>query len=183
MEEINIEKKKISFEIQEPSVELKDSFLSALKEYHQEGRNLDQDEKEIENNFSTFVQHFKDESLGKNLKPEYVPQTTYWIADKDGYAGRVSIRHELNENLLKIGGHIGYEVRPSKRGLGYGSKALELALSKARSLGLEKVLLTCISTNIASKKIIEANGGVLENEVHGEEGEPSRLRFWIKISK
>jgi predicted acetyltransferase len=183
MEEINMEKKKITCEIQEPSVELKDSFLAALKEYHQEGRNLDQNEEEIANNFPVFIQHFKDESLGINLKKDYVPQTVYWIVDKDGYAGRISVRHELNEYLLKFGGHIGYEVRPSKRGLGYGTKALELALAKARALGLQKVLLTCDSTNAASRKIIEANGGILENEIARGDGKSTTLRFWIKISE
>jgi predicted acetyltransferase len=153
--------------------------LSALREYHQEGRNLDLNEKEIEKDFPKFIQHFKDEIIGKNLKPGYVSQTVYWVVDKDGYAGRVSLRHELNDSLLKEGGHIGYEIRPSKRGQGYGNKALELVLPKARELGLEKVLVTCDSTNIASRKIIEANGGVLENKIPSEDGKSSKLIFWI----
>lgn len=178
----NIEKKKIVCEIQEPSIDLKDSFLDALKEYHQEGRNLHLNEEEIEKNFPAFIQHFKDESLGKNLKEGRVPQTVYWITDKDGYAGRISMRHSLNENLCKFGGHIGYEIRPSKRGMGYAKKALELILPKARALGLDKVLITCNETNIASKKIIEANGGVFEKEIPDIEGRPNKLRYWIKLS-
>lgn len=168
-------------EISEPSIKIKDSFLKALEEYHQEGRNLDQDRNEIENNFSALIQQFKDESLGLNLKPGRVPETTYWIVDEDGYVGRISIRHFLNDHLLQVGGHIGYDVRPSKRGNGYGSIALRKILPKARELGLDKVLLTCDSTNIAAKKIIETNGGLLENEISGEDGKPAKLRYWIKM--
>jgi predicted acetyltransferase len=181
MEDVNMEKKKVTCEITEPSVALKDSFLSAIKEYQLEGRVLDEGITDPGNDFAVFVQHLKDESQGKNMKPGRVAQTTYWMVDKDGYAGRISIRHELNENLLKLGGHIGYGVRLSKRGLGYGNKALELVLPKARALGLKRVLLTCDSTNTASKKIIEANGGVLENEVSSEEGKPTKLRYWIEL--
>ncbi len=172
-------------EITEPSVSLKDSYLSTLEEYSREGKNLDEGVREIKEefggDFAKYIQHLKDESQGKNMKPGRVSQTTYWIVDKDGYAGRISIRHKLNDNLIKLGGHIGYGIRPSKRRLGYGKKALELALPKARALGIKKVLLTCNSTNIGSKKIIETNGGILENEVIGEEGKPNILRYWIEV--
>ena len=180
MKENSLEEKQ-NCEIEEPSVKYKESFLSALKEYHEEKRNLDKDEKEIGDDFTKFIQHLKDVSQGINMKPGWVPENTYWIVDKDGYAGRVSLRHELTDKLLNFGGHIGYEVRPSKRGHGYGTKALELVLPKARALGLKRVLITCHSTNIGSRKIIEANGGVLENEIPGEDGGPSRLRFWIEL--
>jgi predicted acetyltransferase len=33
--------------------------------------------------------------------------------------------------------------------------------------------VTCDVTNIASRKVIEANGGVLEDERHG------KLRYWV----
>lgn len=177
MQYTNTEKIKII----EPSLEYKDSFLRALEEYKSEGKELDEGIADTGNDFASFVQYLNDESKGLNIKPGRVPQTTYWIVDEDGYAGRVSVRHELNENLLKVGGHIGYGVIPSKRGRGYGKRALELILPKARELGLKKVLLTCDSTNTPSKKIIEACGGILENEVPGEEGKPSKLRYWINL--
>lgn len=175
------EEKEINPEIQEPSVLYKDSYLSALKEFHEEGRDLDIKEEEIEKNFPNFINHLKEESKGLNLKPGYVPQTVYWVTDNADYIGRISIRHSLTDSLLKVGGHIGYEIRPSKRGLGYGTKALELVLPQAKAMGLDKVLLTCDSTNIGSKKIIEANGGIFENEVEGEKGKPSKLRYWINL--
>ena len=149
---------------------------------HAKGEQIeDYNEVVVASDFAKFVQGFKDESLSINMRPGRVPQTTYWMIDAGGYAGRISIRHVLNENLLKLGGHIGYSVRPTKRGLGYGKTALRIVLPKAKALGITKALLTCDATNIASKKIIEGNGGVLENEVPGEAGKPNKLRYWITL--
>jgi len=65
--------------------------------------------------------------------------------------------------------------------LGYGNKVLGLALYKAKELGINKVLLTCDSTNTASRKVIEKNGGVLQDEIIIEQDKPTKLRFWIEI--
>jgi predicted acetyltransferase len=50
---------------------------------------------------------------------------------------------------------------------------LAAALPVARSLGIDPALLTCDADNIASRKVIEANGGVLEDSRHG------KLRYWV----
>src|SRR3989344_8456793 len=84
---------------------------------------------------------------------------------RNQYIGRLSIRHKLNDHLLKIGGHIGYDIRPSKRSRGYGTAILRLGLPKAKELRIERALLTCNENNIASLKIIEKAGGVLESKV------------------
>lgn len=51
-----------------------------------------------------------------------------------------------------------------------------------QALGITKVLVTCNANNIGSKKIIEANGGVLENAVEMGEGKPMKLRYWISLT-
>jgi predicted acetyltransferase len=52
---------------------------------------------------------------------------------------------------------------------------LALALAYCRDdLGVDDVLVTCPDTNVASRKVIEANGGVLENVVEGER------RYWFR---
>lgn len=93
----------------------------------------------------------------------------------------MSIRHHLTEELQIYGGHIGYEISPSMRNKGYGKKILAIGLVEAKKIGLSKVLLTCDVNNVPSKKIIEHNGGKLENivDVSGVLGK--RMRFWIDI--
>jgi len=114
-----------------------------------------------------------DESLGVNIKPDRVPQTTYWFFVDDKPVGFIKVRHYLNDRLKEIGGHIGYTIAPEFRGKGYATKMLELALIEAKKLGIDKVRLTCYSSNVVSRRVIEKNGGILEGEKEGS------LRFWV----
>jgi predicted acetyltransferase len=169
-----------------PSSRYEASFIEAVEAYQKED-GIDRLDiyqlnlQYLKDNFQEYVKKLISESEGKNLPEGYVPQTTLWLIDRDEFIGRVSIRHELTEQLLKVGGHIGYDIRPSKRKMGYGKKILEMALPEAKKLGIEKVLVTCNETNIGSKKIIEENGGVLENIVEMGERKPRKLRYWIKL--
>jgi predicted acetyltransferase len=64
-----------------------------------------------------------------------------------------------------------------------GKKMLALALKKCRVFGIEKILVTCDKTNIASAKTAKTairNGGVLENEITDENGNILQ-RYWIAI--
>ena len=76
----------------------------------------------------------------------------WWMVDGDEFVGFLAIRHDLTEFLLDEGGHIGYGVRPSRRREGHATRALELALVRAREIGLDRVLLTCDETNTASRR-------------------------------
>lgn len=167
----------------EPSESYKDSCLEALRESHAEGWRLELDIGEVSADFGGFVQRLLSETDRSKLKPGLVPQTVLWLIDDGEYIGRLSIRHELNESLRRHGGHIGYEIRPSKRRQGYGTTILKLGLEKAKELGLHKVLLTCNSRNIGSRRIIEHNGGVLEDEIDIEVNGMMvpHLRYWIDI--
>lgn len=169
-------------ELVNPSIKYKTSYLQALKEYQAEGRHMEYDPKLLEKDFQSFVNMLIGFSEGKNLPAGYVPSTKYWLVDNGEFIGNVSIRHVLNDTLLKFGGHIGYDIRPSKRRMGYGKNILKLALPKAKELELGKVLITCDETNIGSRKIIETNGGILENELLIEEGKPKKRRYWITLT-
>jgi predicted acetyltransferase len=171
-----------------PSLRYKESFLDTLEEYKSEKSNSLLDSPslhipELRSNFELYLKKLLDDADGKNLPQGYVAQTVYWLIDGEEFIGRVDIRHSLTESLLREGGHIGYNIRPSKRNQGYGKKLLSLVLPKAKELGITKVLVTCDETNIASKKIIEANGGVFENSVELKEGKPKKLRYWIDLIK
>ncbi|MBU1901633.1 GNAT family N-acetyltransferase [Patescibacteria group bacterium] len=117
-----------------------------------------------------YIKVTKDYSKGKNLPDYWVTADTYWLIDNNQIVGHVNVRHKLSDNLKKRGGHIGYAIRPSVRKKGYGTKILQLALLKAKKLGLKEVLITCDDANTASQKIIERNKGVLQDiiEVDGK---------------
>jgi predicted acetyltransferase len=97
----------------------------------------------------------------------------WWVNDQE-YLGRITIRHRLTDALREEGGHIGYDVRPSARHRGHATAMLAAALPVARGLGIGQALLICDPDNTASRKVIEANGGVLDDK-HGD-----RLRYWVR---
>ena len=125
-----------------------------------------------------YIERVSSASRDQDLPVGKVP-STFLVAENDGQiVGRVSIRHELNEYLQQRGGHIGFGIRPEFRGQGFATVILLEALEIASGLGIEKVLVTCDDTNIASRTVIEKCGGVLENIVDLENVEKFR-RYWI----
>lgn len=166
-----------------PSKQYKDTYLEALQEEVQaEGDGMAHKIQNIAADFDGFLQRLSDMERGINIPPHLVPASSFWLIDNGEYIGSLNLRHELNDHLLHFGGHIGYDIRPSKRRKGYGKEILRLGLEKARERGLRRVLVTCDETNIGSRKIIEANGGVFENAVTQEGSPVKKLRFWIDIS-
>lgn len=113
------------------------------------------------------------------LPPSFSPQTTYAAIEGDKLVGLINIRWELVPVLLEMGGLIGYTIRPSERGKGYGTEMLRLALKEMTSF--DKVLVTCKDSNIASRRVIEKNNGVLENSFYDKDSGYTFLRYWIEI--
>lgn len=103
----------------------------------------------------------------RSLKPNRVGADYYWLVDdeKDYFIGEVVVRHSLTESLLRYGGHIGYGVRFSEWGRGYGTLMLKIALEKAKAMGITRVLVTCDDDNPASSGVIEKNGMLLQDKV------------------
>lgn len=124
--------------------------------------------------FAAFTQRLHDLAFPDTPRPKgIVPMTTLWWVEGDEYLGRLSIRHELTDWLLQFGGHIGYVVRPSARRQGHASAMLAASLPIARGLGIDPALLTCDDTNAGSRRVIESNGGVFEDQ------REDKLRFWV----
>ena len=133
-----------------------------------------------EESWEGFVNRTRLNSWGRDLPQGWVPNS-FLLAEANGaIVGRVSIRHELNDALLQEGGHIGYGVRPAFRRRGYGLSILEQSLELTRGLGLQRVLITCDDDNVASIKLIESCGGILEN-VTATEAHPALRRYWIEL--
>jgi predicted acetyltransferase len=182
----------ILYEIMElvlPSAHYKDSFIEAVREFRNDDDYTHRNKwyrslsiPELEADFDAFVELELSHARGENIPEGYVPYTNYWLVEGGEYIGQATLRHQLNEHLLKIGGHIGYDIRPSKRRLGYGNTILELALVKAKERGIDRALVTSDVRNTASQKIIEKNGGVFEGQSFNPEMGHDVLRYWIDIA-
>ncbi len=86
----------------------------------------------------------------------------YILFDGNNPIGEVGIRTTLNDFWMNKGSQIYYKIRKKERGKGYGNIILSLALVEAKKLGFKKVRINCNNENIASKKIIIKNGGILD---------------------
>ncbi|MGG6240969.1 GNAT family N-acetyltransferase [Nodosilinea sp. AN01ver1] len=128
------------------------------------------------------MQQFCSAEAEQNLPAGQVPQSTLWLLhNQTELLGRVNLRHRLTPALEHHGGHIGYCIRPSRRGQGYGTKMLALALDEARRLGLSKILMTCDVDNLASARGIEKNGGMLFSQGVSDVSGQLIARYWIAL--
>ena len=82
----------------------------------------------------------------------WVNCSTYFAIVDDKIVGTIQIRHTLNDELIRSGGHIGYGVRPSERHKGYASQMLGLALKQCNGFGIDKILVTCDKDNTGFRK-------------------------------
>lgn len=91
-----------------------------------------------------------------------IPGIRRWLWDGE-FCGTIGLRWqdgtaELPPHCL---GHIGYAVVPWKQRKGYATMALRALLPEARAVGLPYVEITTDPENIASQRVIVANGGQL----------------------
>ena len=170
-----------------PNASLHASYLEGWAEFAAEGRGAADDNSALGHDFqrfgdrwsgapgfAAFVEFLTQSAVDAGPRPDgRVPQTTFWYVDSDRYLGSIRCRHRLTPGLLEVGGHIGYDVRPTARMHGYATTMLRLVLPFAASVGIEQALLTCDLDNVASRKVIEANGGVLEDVREGQR------RYWV----
>ena len=157
------------------------SYMSAINEYKcynvksYEFRNETQD---------VLFEQFENDRIGKNLPKGYVNATYLWLVDGEEFVGEISIRHRLTDALTRFGGHIGYGIRYSQWNKGRGTEMLSKALLYAKDvIGLDRVLLTCGDDNLGSARVIEKNGGMLQDKIINIINDKERLtrRYWIII--
>jgi len=168
----------MKIELRECSLEDGSDILDMLREigpgengFMNDGYNLQPLE------FRDFLFKNINSARGIDLSVPHVPSTRYWLILDDRPVGYGKLRHYLNTSLRKIGGHIGYCIRPSERGKGYGSILLGEMLKKAAEKSIPKALVTCLDTNTASRGVAEHNGGKFEGVVDGE------CYYWIKLDE
>lgn len=166
------------------------SDLEAVREYREEflarGDSMDgtSDLRRFENMADWYDWICKAEHRD-TCPPQWVPDTQFiCVRNSDArIVGMLDIRHELNEACLKFFGNIGYSIRHSERRKGYATEQLALAKEICRSMGLEKILVSCYADNPASAKTILRNGGILENEVIDSRNDKRLQRYWIDLKK
>jgi predicted acetyltransferase len=111
------------------------------------------------------------------------PFTLFWfIEDGETFLGSFHLRHELaNDYARRIAGHVRYGIRPSRQNQGLGTEMLGLARPYALALGHAQILVVCREANVASRRLIEKCGGVLESTVEDPFGEGPKRRYWIAL--
>ena len=117
------------------------------------------------------------------VPPGYPISYEYLFVDNDEVVGMINFRLCIENYIYfkEYGGHIGYSVKPSKRNKGIGTIMLRDFLPICKEYGLDKIMISCIESNIVSRKIIINNGGVFETKVYYPPKHEMLERYWIKL--
>ena len=121
-------------------------------------------------------------TLPDGSKVPRIPGYTRWMWDGE-FCGSIGLRWVPGAQDVPpyVLGHVGYAVVPWKRGRGYARQALNEILPEAKAIGLSYVEMTTDPDNIASQRVIEANGGIfVEHFIKPQQfGSKPGLRFRI----
>ena len=91
--------------------------------------------------------------------PTYFFRMTHTVTGEQ--LGRINLRTESTEHVVRYAGHIGFEVQPAHRGHHYAARALRLLLPLAQHLGIDPLSITCDPDNLASRSTCELAGARL----------------------
>ena len=113
-----------------------------------------------------------------------IPGFRRWLWDGE-FCGSIGLRWQPGTTALPPHclGHIGYAVVPWKQGRGYAKQALSLLLPEAKAEGLPFVEITTDPENLASQRVITANGGTLVEQFTKptQFGSKTGLRYRIAL--
>lgn len=132
-------------------------------------------------NFEEWYQELQNNKNKEKLPKEYSTQTTYLVIEENKIIGILNARWEKVSVLMLFGGLIGYSIRPKYRGKGYANEMLKLGIDKFKEKGINEILISCKDFNIASKKVIEKNGGIFVREYYNNDEGYNYLIYNIKI--
>ena len=164
-------------ELRRPTLADKETVLEMMAEFERRQSAHDGGFWDAENFvYEEWLETNMQKEMGINLPENRVPSIQYVLFDKSGHAlGFLNLRLRLHEGLLNHAGHVGYSIRPSERGKGYAKESLRQGLQVAKGKNIKRALVTCSTENPASRAVILANGGELEDVRNGTE------RYWIDL--
>ena len=165
--------------LRRPRLADKETILEMMSEFEQTQSAHDGGFWDIENfSYEDWLETGRNKEMGIGLLENRVPSIQFVLFDESGHAlGFLNLRLRLNEGLLNYAGHIGYSIRPSERGKGYAKESLRQGLQIAKEKNIHRALVTCSTENPASRAVILANGGELEDVRNGTE------RYWIELEQ
>ena len=165
-------------ELRRPRLSDKETVLEMMAEFEKSQSAHDGGFWDTENFvYEEWLETNMQKEMGINLPENRVPSIQLVSFDDVGHAlGFLNLRLRLNEGLLNYAGHIGYSIRPSERGKGYAKEILRQGLKVAKEKNIKKALVTCSVNNPASRAVILANGGLIEDVRNGVE------RYWIEVA-
>ncbi len=165
-------------ELRRPRLADKTAVIDMMEEFEKYQSPHDGDFWDTENfSYEDWLETNMQKEMGINLPENRVPSIQFVSFDDVGRAlGFLNLRLRLNEELLNYAGNIGYSIRPSERGKGYAKATLRQGLQVAKEKNIEKALVTCSVNNPASRAVILANGGLIEDVRNGVE------RYWIEVA-
>ena len=164
-------------ELRRPKLEDKEKILEMLADFEAAGSRQDGFFGGVDFVYEDWLETIQLTEAGLGLPQGFVPYIQLISFAADGQAvGFLNLRLRLNDYLLQEGGHIGYSIRPSARGQGFAKEQLRQGLQVAKSKNIKRALVTCDCDNAASRAVILANGGALEDIRGGKE------RYWIDVN-
>lgn len=166
-----------NMELRRPRLADKETVLEMMAEFEKSQSAHDGGFWDTENFvYEEWLEENLQAEAGFNIPENWVPAIQLVSFDVAGQAlGFLNLRLRLNDYLLEKGGHIGYSIRPSERGKGYAKESLRQGLQIAKEKNIKRALVTCSTENPASRAVILANGGELEDVRNGTE------RYWIEL--
>lgn len=130
---------------------------------------------------NTVFQRYAMDEAGIELPQGYLPSCTFWALYGEEVAGVVNIRKGLNDALRDYGGNVGFMLNAAFRKRKLSFPLLELALAKAKELGVSPILMTCMDENLPSLYTLKkAAAEKVESAVTWADGKYCPIhRFWF----